>query len=81
VLEKIKSVKPLPGFRLEVEFQDGKLGIVSMQKRLFGPVFEPLKDPSFFEQVSVDEFGAVCWPNGADIAPEAVLEEAAPYQA
>ena len=80
-MQKIKSVKPLSGYRLEVEFQDGQLGIVPMQKRLFGPVFEPLKDPAFFAQVSLDEFGAVCWPNGADIAPEAVFEEAETYKA
>ncbi len=35
-------------------------------------VFEPLKDESLFSQVAVDEFGAVCWPNGADLAPDAL---------
>lgn len=40
-----------------------------------GPVFEPLKDESLFNQVSVDEFGAPCWPNGADLAPDAIYAE------
>jgi hypothetical protein len=25
--------------------------------------------------VKVDEFGAVCWPNGLDLAPDAMHEE------
>ncbi|MGB6000271.1 MAG: DUF2442 domain-containing protein [Thermoanaerobaculia bacterium] len=37
-----------------------------------GPVFEPLRDPDYFAQVSIDEFGVICWPNGADLAPDAL---------
>jgi hypothetical protein len=74
-MPRIRSVKPLEGYRLEIVFSDGSSGIVSLQGRLFGPVFEPLRDPVFFRQVSVDEFGAVCWPNGADLAPDGLYEE------
>jgi hypothetical protein len=35
-------------------------------------MFEPLKDVDLFGKVAVDEFGAVCWPNGADLAPDAL---------
>jgi hypothetical protein len=35
-------------------------------------MFEPLKDPEFFGLVSIDQFGAVCWPNNADLAPDAL---------
>ena len=75
MMEKIKSVKPLLGYRLEVEFVDGVKGVVPLEDRLFGPVFEPLKDTKMFAQVSVDEFGAICWPNGADLAPDAVYHK------
>ena len=34
--------------------------------------FEPLKDPEFFSQLNVDEFGAIYWPNNADLAPDAL---------
>jgi hypothetical protein len=80
-MEKVKSVKALPGYRLEVVFQNGNRGELQLEKKLFGPVFEPLKDPRFFSKAMVDEFGVICWPNGADIAPEAVFEEAVPYKA
>jgi len=36
-------------------------------------MFEPLLDPGFFARVVVDATcGTVVWPNGADLAPEAV---------
>jgi hypothetical protein len=46
-----------------------------MKDRLFGPVFEPLKDKNFFDQVVVEEFGTICWPNEADLAPDAIYEK------
>jgi hypothetical protein len=60
------------GYTLHLLFDDGKSGEVDLAARLFGPVFEPLRDPLLFAQVRVDEFGAVCWPNGADLAPDAL---------
>ena len=73
-MQTVASVRPLDDYRLEVRFQDGTSGIVSLKDRLFGPMFEPLRDVSFFRQVSVDEFGVICWPNGADLAPDALYE-------
>ena len=71
-MERVTSVKALDGYKLEVTFSDGVRGIVSMEARLFGPIFEPLKDTELFNQASVDDFGAVTWPNGADLAPDAL---------
>ncbi len=67
---RIKKVEALAKYRLRVEFEDWTCGVVDLSERLFGPVFEPLKDEEMFERVSIDEFGAVCWPNGADLAPD-----------
>ena len=38
-----------------------------------GTVFEPLRDLSVFSQARI-ELGAVTWPNGADLAPDAMYE-------
>ena len=70
---EVVRIRALPGYRLFVEFDDGLSGTVDVSDLLWGPVFEPLKDPEFFAQVRVDEFGAPCWPNGADLAPDGHL--------
>ncbi len=71
-MRRVVSVRPLDGYSLAIVFDDGTHGVVSLKDRLFGPVFEPLRDPAVFRQVFVDEFGAVSWPNGADLAPDAI---------
>jgi len=40
-------------------------------------MFEPLRDEAYFRQVGIDEFGVICWPNGADLAPDALHQELA----
>jgi hypothetical protein len=72
MMQRVISVQALEHAQLSVEFDDGTRGVVSLADRLFGPVFEPLHDPEFFQQVFDDEFGAIAWPNGADLAPDAL---------
>ncbi len=74
-MSQVRSVKALDGYRLEVSFSDGARGVISLEGRLFGEVFKPLRDPEFFKQVRVDEFGAVCWPNAADLAPDHLYDQ------
>jgi hypothetical protein len=71
-MNRIVSVNAGEGYTLRVLFDDGKSGEIDLSARLFGPVFEPLRDPLLFAQVRVDDYGAVCWPNGADLAPDAL---------
>lgn len=75
MIASVKEVEPLENFQLRVQFEDGVSGVIDVSERLHGPVFEPLKDPDVFSKVDVDEFGAICWPNGADLAPDAIYEE------
>ena len=74
-MHRIVGVKPAPSYVLEVEFNDGAFGRIDLSDRLFGPMFEPLLDQRVFNQVQVDEYGALCWPNGADLAPDAVYHK------
>ena len=65
------GVRVLRPYVIEVTFSDGVRGAVDVAPELHGPVFEPLRDPTYFEQVRVDaEVGTVVWPNGADLSPE-----------
>jgi hypothetical protein len=65
----VVKVAPLPKYRLHVEFDDGVSGTIDLSGELDGEVFQSLRDETVFRQVTVDEFGAVCWPNGPDLAP------------
>jgi hypothetical protein len=72
---RVIKVSVLPGYRLEVEFADGVHGVVDLSGDLWGPMFEPLKDPDRFAEVGLDEDGVICWPNGADLAPDALYDD------
>tara|TARA_R110001583_G_scaffold39556_3_gene126523 strand:+ start:490 stop:726 length:237 start_codon:yes stop_codon:yes gene_type:complete len=74
-MRRIIRVETQPDYVLTLVFDDGTQGQVSIADRLFGPMFEPLKDPLFFAQAKVDKFGAVCWPNNADLAPDALYKK------
>lgn len=75
----IVRLRILPQYRLEVEFVDGTAGIVELEQFLFQDnpgVFEPLRDPARFAQAFVDEtWGAVTWPEGLDLAPDAMYDD------
>jgi hypothetical protein len=71
-MPRVVRVTALSGYRLRVEFDDGTAGDIDMVDRLFGPVFEPLHDEAEFRKVMVDEYGAIAWPCGADLAPDAI---------
>jgi len=62
-------------YELRIEFTNGIVKDVDLRRELYGPIFEPLRDPEFFRQVRVnEETGTVEWPNGADFAPEFLYE-------
>jgi hypothetical protein len=70
---RVTDVKVLDGYRLWLAFDDGAQRVVDLADELSGPMFEPLRELSLFHQVRLDpELGTIVWPNGADIAPEAL---------
>jgi hypothetical protein len=71
----VKRVNHLEAFRLRLEFSDGVVKDVDLRGELHGEVFEPLRDPAFFQQVGINpETQTIEWPNGADFAPEFLSE-------
>ncbi|MEW6532677.1 MAG: DUF2442 domain-containing protein [Thermodesulfobacteriota bacterium] len=72
----ITKVEPRDDYMLYVEFEDGASGILDMKPHMWGPVFQPLFDRSFFEQVRVDkDMGTIAWPNGADLCSDVIYYE------
>ncbi|MGH2702819.1 MAG: DUF2442 domain-containing protein [Actinomycetota bacterium] len=76
-LHDVTAVEVLEDYRLRLTFDDGTIGDVDFTEREWRGVFEPLHDPAYFARVAVDpELGTVTWPDGADMAPEPLYEEA-----
>jgi hypothetical protein len=76
---RVVRVEALPDRRLDVSFADGIHGEVDFgaflkQEKVSDTIFEPLREPEFFARVRV-AYGAVEWPNGADLAPEVMHDE------
>jgi hypothetical protein len=70
---RIKRAKVCGPFSLDLTFNDGTKKCVNLKPLLRGPIFQPLKTAEFFNSVKLDTTcGTVCWPNGADFAPEAL---------
>lgn len=68
---KVTAVKPLDGYSLEIEFNDGVVRVVDCSFLLHGTLGEPLKDLDYFRKVRVDDDArTIVWPNGLDPAPE-----------
>ena len=69
-LARVVEARYIAAYRVWLRFDDGLEGEVDLESVLRGPVFEPLKDPAYFAQFSVD--WTLTWPNGADLAPESL---------
>jgi hypothetical protein len=71
------EARHVSGHVVWLRFRDGVEGEVDLSPELIGPIFGPLRDPAEFARFSVHpEFHTLVWPNGADIAPEALHRRA-----
>mgnify|MGYP002399774582 CR=1 FL=1 len=80
---RVMSVTALPDSRLRVAFVDGVVGDVDMRlflgdPKIDGTIFEPLRNSAVFGQARV-VLGAIQWPNGANLAPDAMYDAIREY--
>jgi len=74
-IHDIVEVEVIGDAAIRVKFDDDEVREVNLEDELWGPVFEPLRDPVKFAQVRVDaESGTVVWPTGADLDPIVIYE-------
>lgn len=74
---ELVDAKYIKDFIVWVRFDDGVQGEIDLKPELYGPVFEPLLDPSQFRKFFIHpEFHTLVWESGADIAPEFLHEKA-----
>jgi len=72
----VASLRTLGDYRLAVEFGDGTAGEADLREMIFAEdagVFEQLRDPAAFAQAFIED-GAVTWPSGLDLAPDAMYD-------
>lgn len=74
MLQDVTGVECLADYQLRLRFEDGVEGVIDVSGLVaFTGVFAPLKDKAYFAQARVDsDIGTVCWPNGADLDPDAL---------
>ena len=69
------EVYPTRDYRLFVRFNNGESGEVDLYAELDGEMFEPLRDKTLFATAHHHPvYRTVAWSNGADLAPEFLLE-------
>ena len=71
-VEVIKA-EYVDNYRIRLWFNNSVTKVVDLKSSLKGVVFEPLKDLEFFKRFTVN-FNTVEWENGADFAPEYLLD-------
>jgi len=71
----VTEASHIGGHSLRIRFEDDEVRIVDLSDHLDGPVFEPLKNLSFFKRFTVNyDIDTVVWPNGADFSPDFLYE-------
>ena len=71
-MRKISNVKVLPGYQLELEFDDGISGTVDLSENVGKGVFAVWRNPLVFEQVRIGSSGELVWGEQVDLCPDAL---------
>jgi len=70
-IHKVRGVEVVGPHRLRLRYEDNKVNEVDLKDVLYGKLYGPLRDLTFFQQVRLDpEVPTIVWPNGADFDPE-----------
>ena len=76
MIPRVIKAQYIQEFIIHICFQDGTEGDIDLRRELYGELFEPLKDIAIFKDFVIHpEFHTICWPTGADIAPEFLYEK------
>ena len=58
-------------YKIKVRFENNEVRLVDLSPYLDGPIFEPLKDLSYFKTFKLNpDIDTVTWPNDADFSPD-----------
>jgi hypothetical protein len=72
---RIAEATPLDNYKILLCFTNGEKGIYDCTPLLNFGVFKELREPDYFQRVSVMN-GTVAWPNEQDICPDTLYIDA-----
>ena len=73
MMNRVKDVKALSGYRLDIVFRNGERGVFDCNPYRGYECLAGIWDSCVFDKVVADH-GTVMWPNGADLCPDVVYE-------
>jgi hypothetical protein len=73
----VKTVQPLPDFKLRLTFFNGEQRVLDVTPWLDTGIFRQLRDVALFNTAYIS-FDTVAWSNGADLCPEVLYEQSVP---
>lgn len=71
-MKKVLSLKVLPGYRLDLTFDDGVSGVVDLSHLVGKGVFDSWRDASVFESVRIGTDGELVWGEQIDLCPDSL---------
>ena len=76
---RLKTVSPLDGYRLLLEYETGEARVFDVAPYISGPWYRELADARYFATVHVLPGGVgIEWENGQDIAPHELYDGSVP---
>jgi hypothetical protein len=75
-MRKIKQVKVLADYRLELVFDDGRNGVVDLSDLVGKGVFAAWTNYDVFKQVRIGDSGELMWSDQIDLCPDSLYLEA-----
>lgn len=73
LMNRVKEVHALPGYRLDIVFRDGKRGIFDCSPYKGYECLSGIWAEDVFCKVVADH-GTVMWPDGSDLCPDEVYD-------
>ena len=70
----VEEAKYVENYKVWLRFNSGEKGEIDLCDSLDGPIFRPLKEVEYFKSFHI-EGNTISWDNGADFAPEYLLEK------
>jgi hypothetical protein len=73
---RIRHIKPLPEYRLQLDYDTGEIKIFDVKPYIRGSWFGELQNQAYFSAVRIiDDGDGIEWPNGQDLAPHELYEQ------